>query len=136
MKEHQKSLIGNKVNELNDSPIPVDIPKMSSDMSIATQPMPQYPSTGNNIGSLITINRNVVNGSYNNSVTSAAGAAGATEAGANAAGLAWFGTHFKEIAIVAGAAAILAALVKIVKVANKEIKVRFRIFFKNSFWEK
>ena len=67
MKEHQKSLIGNKVNELNDSPIPVDIPKMSSGMSIATQPMPQYPPTGNNIGSLITINRNVVNGSYNSS---------------------------------------------------------------------
>ena len=31
MKEHQKSLIGNKVNELNDSPIPVDIPRMTSE---------------------------------------------------------------------------------------------------------
>ena len=78
MKEDQKSLIGNKVNELNDSPIPVDIPKMTSDISIATQPMPQYPSTGNNIGSLITINRNVVRDSYNSSVVNnAAGAAGA-----------------------------------------------------------
>lgn len=126
MKEQQKSLIGNKVNELNDSPIPVDIPRMTSDISIATQPMPQYPSMGNNIGSLITINRSVVRGSYNSSMANnVAGAAGATEGGGNAAGLAWFGAHFKEIAIVAGASAILAALVKIVKVANKEIKVRY-----------
>lgn len=123
MKGQQKSIFRGKIDELNDSPIPVNLPKMTSDISIATQPMPQYPSTGNTFGSLITITRNVVKDSYNSTVVD--GAASGAAAGANPAGLAWFGAHFKEIAIVAGAAAILAGLVKLVKVAEKEVKVRY-----------
>ena len=40
-------------------------------------------------------------------------------------GLAWFGTHWKEAAIVAGAAAIIVALAKLVKAMNKSLKVRY-----------
>lgn len=40
-------------------------------------------------------------------------------------GLAWFGSHWKEIAIVAGAAALLLALAKLIKGLNRSIKVRY-----------
>lgn len=40
-------------------------------------------------------------------------------------GLAWFGTHWKEIAIVAGAAALILAISKLIKGLNKSIKIRY-----------
>lgn len=40
-------------------------------------------------------------------------------------GLAWFGTHFKEIAIVAAASAAILAIAKLIKGANKSIKFRY-----------
>lgn len=57
----------------------------------------------------------------------AAGGAVATPVSATgpSAGVAWFTTHFKEIAIVAGSAAIIAAIVKLIKVLDKSIKVRY-----------
>lgn len=48
-----------------------------------------------------------------------------TAGGGAANGLAWFGTHFKEIAIVAAASAALVGLIKLIKKANREIKVRY-----------
>ena len=49
----------------------------------------------------------------------AGGGAGAGE------GLAWFATNWKTIAIVAGSAALIAAIVKLIKHLNKQIKVRY-----------
>ena len=46
-------------------------------------------------------------------------------AGAGADGVAWFGLHMKEIAIVAAAAGILWSLIKLIKGVNKSIKVRY-----------
>ena len=40
-------------------------------------------------------------------------------------GLAWFGTHWKEVAIVAGAAALIYAIAKMIKVLDKSIKIRY-----------
>lgn len=40
-------------------------------------------------------------------------------------GLAWFGTHWKEIAIVAGAAALILAISKLIKGLNNSIKIRY-----------
>lgn len=40
-------------------------------------------------------------------------------------GLAFFGAHWKEIAIVAGAAAMIYAIAKMIKALNKSIKIRY-----------
>lgn len=40
-------------------------------------------------------------------------------------GLAWFDSHWKEIAIVAGAAALILAISKLIKGLNKSIKIRY-----------
>ena len=40
-------------------------------------------------------------------------------------GLAWFGAHFKEIAIVAAASAAILAIAKLIKGASKSIKLRY-----------
>ena len=40
-------------------------------------------------------------------------------------GLAWFGAHWKEAAIVAGAAALILAISKLIKGLNKSIKIRY-----------
>lgn len=62
------------------------------------------------------------NSKVTNTVTNVAGGSGG---GAGSAGVAWFGAHMKEIAIVAASAAVLMALVKLIKAANKSLKVRY-----------
>lgn len=98
-----------------DAPVPVNIlHRTSAPGGYVT------PSAGHNS---FVWNWNFFSNNTKNTVTNAAGSA--SSGGAGTAGVAWFGAHMKEIAIVAASAAILMALVKLIKSANKSLKVRY-----------
>ena len=59
------------------------------------------------------------------SKAAAATAGGGGGGGAMSQGLAWFGSHFNEIAIVGATVGIIAGLVALIKAANRQIKVRY-----------
>ena len=96
-----------------DAPVPVSIlHRTSAPGGYVT------PSAGHNS---FVWNWNFFSNNTKSTVTNAAGSASS----AGSAGVAWFGTHMQEIAIVAASAAILMALVKLIKSANKSLKVRY-----------
>ena len=110
--------MGNILNEINPG-LPVDVAGVTQ---VANIPAVHVPTVSKNFWPLqFNWTKIIVNQSAK---ISGAGAAGGA-AGGGGAGLGWFAVHFKEIAIVAGAAAIIAAIIKLIKVLDKSIKVRY-----------
>ena len=91
----------------NDDPLPV------------TTPPAQTPSSGSNGGAKTD---NPSTPAIDNPSTPATTDGDHSSVGD---GLAWFGTHWKEIAIVAGAAALILAISKLIKGLNNSIKIRY-----------
>lgn len=118
----------NKVNEDNASGLHSNIVYTGTDREVTggnddplpvTTPSAQTPSSGSN-GEANTDNPSTP--AIDNPSTPATTDGDHSSVGD---GLAWFGTHWKEIAIVAGAAALILAISKLIKGLNKSIKVRY-----------
>lgn len=102
----------------NDSPLPVTMPKFKESIKKSKDILLGKKSNGDDMNvhddhSIISIDDHSVH--IDNSVHHSS----------LGDGLAWFGTHWKEIAIVAGAAALILAISKLIKGLNKSIKIRY-----------
>ena len=103
----------------NDAPVDVGLPKLKQSVKKAKDIlMGKDGGNGMNSGNGGTTHvdsHDVYNYNYDYSIHHSG----------VADGLAWFGTHFKEIAIVAAASAAILAIAKLIKGANKSIKFRY-----------
>ena len=102
----------------NDSPLPVTMPKFKESIKKSKDILLGKKSNGDDMNvhddhSIISIDDHSVH--IDKSVHHSS----------LGDGLAWFGTHWKEIAIVAGAAALILAISKLIKGLNKSIKIRY-----------
>ena len=102
----------------NDAPFPVTMPKFKESIKKTKDILMGKSSSGSNGGvnidnhSITNIdNRVYIDQSVHHSSLGD--------------GLAWFGTHWKEFAIVAGATALILAISKLIKGLNKSIKIRY-----------
>ena len=110
--ENNKNVV-NYITEIGaDTPPGINMPTMVNSAHTVTK------SVG---GSGITFNFSWIKDSHN--ITNINKVSGAGRAAGD--GLAWFGTHFKEIAIVAAGAALIAGIAKLIKSLEKSIKVRY-----------
>jgi len=107
------------VTDGNDAPVDVGLPKLKQSVKKAKDIlMGKDGGNGMNSGNGGTTHvdsHDVYNYNYDYSIHHSG----------VADGLAWFGTHFKEIAIVAAASAAILAIAKLIKGANKSIKFRY-----------
>ncbi len=118
----------NKVNEDNASGLHSNTVYTGTDRAVTggndapspvTSPSVQPPSSGSNGGANTD---NPSTPAIDNPSTPATTDGDHSSVGD---GLAWFGTHWKEIAIVAGAAALILAISKLIKGLNNSIKIRY-----------
>ena len=118
----------NKVNEDNASGLHTNTVYTGTDRAVTggndaplqvTTPSAQTPSSGSNGGANTD---NPSTPAIDNPSTPATTDGDHSSVGD---GLAWFGTHWKEIAIVAGAAALILAISKLIKGLNNSIKIRY-----------
>ena len=97
----------------NDAPPPVDLPELKRSAVNAVNIL----RGKNNSSGDINIEQSIT---YNIGNSSSSGGSGAV-----ADGLAFFANHWKEFAIVAGAAAIIAGIAALIKAMNRTVKVRY-----------
>ena len=106
----------------NDAPIDVNLDQLKAAAKQAKETImgkgTKVASGGSGSGDTYIYNDNRI---FNNTDVDNAADGGS----AVSDGLAWFGAHWKEAAIVAGAAAIIVAIAKLVKAMNKSLKVRY-----------
>ena len=113
---------------INEAPTDVDSPVNVSFPQMVSEPGGYVtPSAGDNT---IKWYLNLFSNNNKTTIKNAGGDSGSDAAASGgsdavASGVAWFGSHMKEIAIVAASSAILIALVKLIKGASKSIKVRY-----------
>lgn len=102
----------------NDAPVDVGLPKLKQSVKKAKDIL-MGKDGGNGGSSVSTDSHDVYNIDNSVHVDNSVHHSGVAD------GLAWFGTHFKEIAIVAAASAAILAIAKLIKGANKSIKLRY-----------
>ena len=101
----------------NDAPVPVTMPQFKESVKKAKDTLMGKSSSGSN-GS--NIDDHSITNIYNNVTIDKS-----VNHSSLGDGLAWFGAHWKEAAIVAGAATIILAISKLIKGLNKSIKIRY-----------
>ena len=102
----------------NDAPVDVGLSKLKQSVKKAKDIL-MGKDGGNGGSSVSTDSHDVYNIDNSVHVDNSVHHSGVAD------GLAWFGTHFKEIAIVAAASAAILAIAKLIKGANKSIKLRY-----------
>lgn len=98
----------------NDAPLDVSLPQLKQSAKQAKDIL-----MGKDGGSVHTDSHDVYNIDNSVHIDQSVHHSGVAD------GLAWFGTHFKEIAIVAAASAAVLAIAKLIKGVNKSIKFRY-----------
>lgn len=102
----------------NDAPVDVGLPRLKQSAKEAGNILMGKGNGGGSVSSTVD-SHNVYNIDNSVHVDNSVHHSGVAD------GLAWFGTHFKEIAIVAAASAAILAIAKLIKGANKSIKFRY-----------
>lgn len=107
----------------NDAPLDVNLDQLKAAAKQAKETImgkgTKVASGGSGSGDTYIYNDNRIFNDVDNAANGAGGGSAVSD------GLAWFGAHWKEAAIVAGAAAIIVAIAKLVKAMNKSLKVRY-----------